>query len=107
MHKYQILVSLAVLLSSCQSQMRVLEAGGDIRVEPSTIAGSDYAVHLRNTIDFGYDPDVKANREKFALGILKKQCPTGKIVNENVIVTGTYLSGSPSRVYTVYVKCNG
>lgn len=105
MHTKQYLIAISLLLSSCQGQMRILEAGGNIRVEPSTIAGSDYAVHLRNVVDFGYDPDDKANRDKFALTYLKNQCPTAKIVNETTIETGTYATGRPSRVYTVYVKC--
>lgn len=105
MHKTLILITLGVALASCQSQMRALESGGAIRVEPSNVAGADYVVHLRNTVDFGYNPDDKANRDKFALQMLQKQCPTGRIVKETSVETGTYALGRVARTYFVYVKC--
>lgn len=95
-----------LLLAGCQSQMRMLESSGDIRAEPSTVAGSDYVVHLRNTLDFGYNPDDKANRQKTALALMKTQCPSGRIVKESVLNTGTYGFGRPSRVYSIYIKCS-
>lgn len=94
-----------LLLAGCQSQMRVLEAGGNIRVERSTVAGSDYAVHIKNALDFGFNPDDRANRHKWALDYLKTQCPGGRVVSEDEIVTGQYLTGRPSKTYAVYVKC--
>jgi hypothetical protein len=95
------------LTAGCQTHMRMLEMSGDMRVEPSTVAGADYVVHLRNTIDPNYNPDSKGNREMWALGMLKTQCPAGRIVKEAVINTGTYGIGRPSRTYSLYIRCNG
>lgn len=87
--------------------MRMMEAAGQIRVEPSTLAGSDYVVHMRNVVDIGFNPDDKANREMWALNMLKAQCPAGRIVKTSVINTGTYGIGKPARNYSVYVRCRG
>ncbi|MEH7903989.1 hypothetical protein V7794_22600 [Rhizobium laguerreae] len=100
-----LVLAFSITLAGCQTQMRMLETSGDIRVEPSPVAGADYVVHMRNTIDFGYNPDDKANRDRFALNYLKTQCPVGRIVNESVIQTGTYGLGRPARTYSIYVKC--
>lgn len=102
------MISLAavVVLSSCQGQMRALESGGALRAEPSTRPGSDYVVHVKNTIDFGYDPDDKAIREKYALELMKTECPNARVVDEGVITTGTYLTGRPSKTYSLYIKCS-
>ncbi|MBX5268537.1 hypothetical protein HJB99_07580 [Rhizobium sp. NLR17b] len=96
---------LSVALAGCQTQMRMLETSGDLRVEPSTVAGANYVVHMRNTLDFGYNPDDKANRDRIALSYLKTQCPAGRIVKESVIATGTYGLGRPAKVYSLYVSC--
>jgi hypothetical protein len=95
-----------IALSGCQTQMRMLETSGDLRVEPSTVSGSDYVVHLRNTVDFGFNPDDEANRHRTTLNLLKSQCPSGKVVKDTVINTGTYGFGKPARLYSVYVKCS-
>lgn len=106
--KIKVLVAIlfgSACLAGCQTQMRMLETSGDLRAEPSNIAGSDYVVQLRNTLDFGYNPDDDENRHKIALALLKTQCPSGRVVNEKMIATGTYGIGRQSRVYYVYVKC--
>lgn len=94
-----------VTLAGCTEHPRTLEAGGALSVLPSNRAGSDYAVQLKNTIGMGWDPDNKQNRDKWALDYIKAQCPSGRIVGEDIIATGTYLTGSPARTYIVYVKC--
>ncbi|MDW9668068.1 MULTISPECIES: hypothetical protein [Sinorhizobium] len=105
MKRAAILIAM-LAMTGCQTQMRMLETTGDVRVEPSTAAGADYVVHLRNTLDFGYNPDDKTNRDRFALNYLKSQCPAGRIVRESVINTGTYGLGRPARIYSIYVKCS-
>ncbi|MGO8093234.1 hypothetical protein [Rhizobium leguminosarum] len=102
--KFLVLV-LSVALAGCQTQMRMLEDSGDLRVEPTSVAGADYVVHMRNKIDFGYNPDDKATRDRVALNYMKTQCPAGRIVKESVIETGTYGMGRPARTYMLYVKC--
>jgi len=85
--------------------MRTLESAGAIRVEPSQVAGSDYVVHMKNTVDFGFTPDDKANRHKWALDMLKAQCSSPSVVNERSVVTGKFLTGREARTYFIYIKC--
>lgn len=95
------------LLSSCQQvQLRALENGGAIRVEPSEVAGADYVVHIRNGLDSWNDPDDPQNREKLARQVLEKQCAKANIVKQSMIETGTFAFGRPSRTYSVYVRCH-
>lgn len=102
---YKLLLIALALLSSCQSQMRVLESAGAIRVEPSQQPGSDYIVHIKNTVDFGFTPDDKSNREKWALDLLKSQCGAPKIVDEKSVVTGKFATGREAKTYFIYVDC--
>ena len=99
-----VVISLGVL-SGCQGQMRALESGGALRAERSTKAGSDYVVQIRNTVDFGFTPDNIENRHKWALDYLKYQCSNARVVSDEEIVTGTFLTGRQSKTYSVFVKC--
>lgn len=96
------------MLPACagtQNHLRVLEAGGDIRVAPSAGPDHDFVVSIRNTRDFGYDPDDKATRDNTALALLASQCQRARVVGETVIETGTFALGNPSRTYAIRVKC--
>jgi len=95
----------ALALVGCQSQMRMLESGGALRVEKSNSPGSDYVVYIKNSVDFGFTPDDKANRDKWALEYMKTQCPAAQIVSEDEIATGTFGTGRTSKTYLVYIKC--
>lgn len=99
---------LALALAGCagsQPHLRLLESDGSIRVAPSESADADFVVSIRNTIDFGYDPDVQEVRHRTALDLLKSQCPTGRVIGETVIDTGAYLTGRASKTYAIRVKC--
>lgn len=101
-----ILLSLAS--ASCagsQSHLRILEAAGDVRVMPSATPDADYTVSIRNTVDFGYNPDNQATRHETAVGLLKAQCPAAHVVGETMISTGEYLGGRPSNTYIIQVRC--
>ena len=103
-----IAVTLAVVCAGCagtQSELRILENQNALQVDPSPTADASFVVSIRNVIDFGYDPDIKATRDATALQALKTQCPEGVIVGETVIDTGTYLLGNSSRTYAIKVKC--
>lgn len=96
------------MLSACagtQSHLRILEKDNALRVDPSQNPNYDYVVSLRNVKDIGYDPDNKATRDSTALSALSAQCPSGRVVGETVISTGTYLLGNASRTYAIQVKC--
>ncbi|MCF1485042.1 hypothetical protein FS800_23215 [Agrobacterium vitis] len=93
------------VLSGCQAQINVLEAGGHLRVEKSNKSGSDYAVYLKNMVDFNLDTDIKATRDKIALDYLRRQCPAGTVVSEDEIATGAYFTGRVAKTYIIYVRC--
>jgi hypothetical protein len=99
----KLLIASLLLVSGCQT--RILEQEGVLRVEPSTLAGSDYVVQLRNSLDFGFDPDNTANRHKWALHYIKSQCPNGRVVSDRAVETGTYALGRPARTHFVYIAC--
>lgn len=95
-------------LSACagsQSYLRILENEGAISVAPAFADDHDYVVSIRNVLDFGYDPDDKATRDRTALQFMSAQCPRARIVGENVIATGAWLGGRPSRTYQIRIRC--
>lgn len=102
------LIGLAFLLSACagsQIHDRMLETGGDVRIEPTPGPGYDFSVNIRNTVDIGYDPDDLESRQKTALGFARNQCANAQIAGESVVTTGKYLTGRDSKVYSIKIKC--
>jgi hypothetical protein len=98
----------AAALAGCagtQSQMRLLENQNALRVEPTSGPGYDYTVVVKNVKDIGYNPDNKADRESIALRAIGTQCPSAVIAKEEVIETGAYLLGNPSRDYFMRIRC--
>jgi hypothetical protein len=98
----------ASLLGGCAGgdiHDRALDRSGDVRIEKSQTTGADYIVSVKNTVDFGHDPDDKATREGIATRMLRDQCPKGRIVGEDVIDTGAFLIGRRARTYAIKVKC--
>lgn len=68
-------------------------------------AGYDYIVHVQNTYDYRYNPQVRADRFLLARQIVKSFCSRNKIVGENKFKTAIFpfTTGKPD--YVVYVKC--
>lgn len=98
----------AAVLAGCagtQTQMRLLENQNALRVEPTSGPGYDYTVVVKNVKDVGYNPDNRADRESIALRAISTQCPSAAIAKEEVIETGTYLLGNPSRDYFMRIRC--
>lgn len=84
----------------------MLQTNGAMSVQPAPPGASyDYVVSLRNLRDPGFNPDDKTTREATALSTLKNQCPTGSVVGETIINTGTYATGRSSLIYAMQVKC--
>jgi hypothetical protein len=101
-----VMIAIAALLGGCadsQLGLRSLENGGNLRIEP--LAGGDYQVRIRNVVDFGYDPDVKADRDRIALAALQTQCPAARVIGEDRIATGAWATGRPSIEYLVRLRC--
>jgi len=103
MRKFIQLLLLVIFVAGCQTRM--LEQDGAISVEPSNRSGSDYLIKMRNLVDFGFNPDNEANRHKWALKYIAKQCPDGRVVDDSSIDTGQYLTGKRSKTYFVYIRC--
>jgi hypothetical protein len=96
------LAIVALMLSGCAGSnvyVRSLEQSGDIRLATAPPgSGADYVVTVRN--------DNKVTRDQLALTLLQDQCPTGRVVGETSIRTGTALLG-PTVIYELSVKCGG
>ena len=78
-----------------------------VLIEPASSASSyDYAVHVRNTFNIGYNPEVKEDRHRMALKALRGQCREARIVGENKINTEIWGITSSLPDYIVLVKCS-
>jgi hypothetical protein len=96
------------LLGGCAGSAlhdRMLEQGGDVTVMPASAPSHDFIVSVKNTVDFGHNPEDRATREAIALRIGKAQCASASIVGETSIVRGEALIGRPHRTFFIQVKC--
>ena len=77
-----------------------------VRVERAS-AGKpyDYIVHVQNTHSIGYNPEVREDRNRMALKILKGQCRAGRVVGDDKIITEIWGITSSRPDYIVLVKC--
>ena len=77
-----------------------------VRVEPASSGSSyDYVVHVQNTFDIGYNPEVKEDRYRMALKALRGQCRAARIVGDDKIKTEIWGITSSLPDYIVLVKC--
>ena len=79
--------------------------GGSTIERAAAGAGYDYVIHVQNTYDYKYNPEVRADRIVLAKQIVRPFCPRSQIVGENKIDTEIFgiWPGKPD--YVVYVKC--
>ena len=65
----------------------------------------DYVVHVQNTYDYRYNPEVREDRILLAKHIVRPFCPTNRVVGEAKFETEIFglVTGRPD--YIVYVKC--
>ena len=65
----------------------------------------DYVVHVRTSYDYGYNPEVRADRIRVARQTLRPYCRRSRVVGEEAIPTEILgiTSSPPDRV--VYLKC--
>ena len=68
-------------------------------------AGYDYVIHVQNTYDYKYNPEVRADRILLAKQIVRPFCSRNQIVGEDKFKTEIFgiKPGKPD--YVVYVKC--
>jgi hypothetical protein len=65
---------------------------------------NDFVVHVRNIPDIGCNPEVKEDRGRMALRLLKRQCPAGRVVGEDKIITEIWGITSSPPDYVVLVR---
>jgi hypothetical protein len=77
-----------------------------VRIEQAP-AGRPYdtIVHVQNTFSIGYNPEVRTDRNRMALRVLKGQCRAARIVGEDKIDTEIWGLTSSLPDYIVLVKC--
>ena len=93
-------VAILAILASCA------EAHDVVRVEPAS-AGQpyDYVVHVLNTYDIAYNPEVRRDRNRMALRLLRGQCRAPRVVGDDKIITDIWGITSSRPDYVVLVKC--
>jgi hypothetical protein len=66
----------------------------------------DYIVHVKNTYDYRYNPEVRDDRILLAKKIVKPFCASNRIIGEAKFDTEIFglVTGRPD--YVVYVKCH-
>jgi hypothetical protein len=82
------------------------DARDPVRVERAS-AGKpyDYIVYVQNTHSIGYNPEVREDRNRMALKMLKGQCRAGRVVGDDKIITEIWGITSSRPDYVVLVKC--
>ena len=79
--------------------------GGSTIERASPGAGYDYVIHVQNTYDYKYNPEVRADRILLAKQIVRPFCSRNRIVGENKIETEIFAIKPGRPDYLVYVKC--
>ncbi|MBV8699417.1 hypothetical protein [Bradyrhizobium sp.] len=65
----------------------------------------DYIVHVPNTYDYRYNPQVRDDRLSSARRMVRQFCPKTRVVGDNVFQTEIFglITGKPD--YVVYIQC--
>jgi hypothetical protein len=78
----------------------------EVRVEQAAVGlPYDYIVHVLNTYAIGYNPDVRQDRNRMALRMLRGQCRAARVVGDDKIITEIWGITSSRPDYIVLVKC--
>ena|ERR1700761_6378722 len=94
------LVGLSVALAACA------DARGLVRVDQAA-AGQpyDFVVHVKNSAEIGYNPDVASDRASMAMSLVKRYCRRPRVVGQQTIVTEIYGITSSKPDLLVFVSC--
>jgi hypothetical protein len=94
------LVGFSVALAGCA------DVRGTVRVEQAT-AGKpyDFVVHVKNSAEIGYNPEVPGDRAGMAVALVKRYCPSPRVVGQEKIITEIYGITSSKPDYVVFVSC--
>lgn len=108
MKTYAAVITVLAFLSGCAgstSHNAMLQRTGSIRVAPSDAPDHQFVVTMLNDVDFGYDPDVRADRERTVAGVLDRECQATDIVREQMIDGGRNWVGRSLKTYVIQVRC--
>ena len=97
----------AILLSAATLSARADFNGTPPRVEQAS-AGKpyDWVVYVRNVPDYGYNPEIRHDRIRMALKLVRKQCPVAHAVGDEKIVNEIWGIGGRLPDYVVLVRCS-
>ena len=80
---------------------------GTVRVDAASPGKPyDFAVHVRNIPDIKYNPLVREDRNRMALGLVRGECRHGRVVGEDIVNTEIYGITSSLPDYVVLVSCS-
>jgi hypothetical protein len=65
----------------------------------------DFVVHVRKIPDIGYNPEVREDRYRMALKLLRGRCRAAQIVGDDKINTEIWGITSSRPDYVVLVRC--
>jgi hypothetical protein len=81
---------------------------GTVRVDrASPEKPYDFVVHVRNIPDIKYNPLVREDRNRMALGLVRGECSRPRVVGEDKIITEIWGLTSSLPDYVVLVSCTG
>jgi hypothetical protein len=79
---------------------------GTVRVEQaSPDKPYDFVVHVKNSAEIGYNPEVPGDRAGMAVALVKRYCPAPRVVGQEKIITEIYGITSSKPDYVVFVGC--
>jgi hypothetical protein len=79
---------------------------GAFRVEQAAAGNAyDFVVHVKNVPDYGYNPEVSADRAGMALKLVRRECPSAQVVGQKTIDNEIYGITSSRLDYVVFVRC--
>jgi hypothetical protein len=80
---------------------------GTVRVEQASADKPyDFVVHVKNSAEIGYNPEVSGDRAGMAVAIVKRYCPAPRVVGQEKIITEVYGITSSKPDYVVFVSCH-
>ena len=99
------LLAAAIALTLPRVALADTPHGGSTIERANPGAGYDYVIHVQNTYDYKYNPEVRADRILLAKQIVRPFCSRNQVVGEDKVKTEIFgiKPGKPD--YVVYVKC--
>ena len=103
--KATLLIAGAIAMALPQIACADAPHGGSTIEKASPGADYDYVIHVQNTYDYKYNPEVRADRILLAKQIVRPFCSHNQIVGEDKVNTEIFAIKPGKPDYIVYVKC--